>query len=366
MKNSSVPFFDFKLAPQSLKMEWKNVISQTIDHGIFINGPQVSQFEYNWSKSIGVKHSIAVGNGLDALTIGLRAMGVGKGARVAVPAHTFIASWLAIDLVGATPIGIDVDQNGLLDLSELYKINKNIDVVMPVHMHGSMVDMENLCEWAKSRDIKIIEDASQSHYASQNEKFAGTFGVVGAFSLYPTKNLGAIGDAGVISTNSDEIAKKVRSIANYGSEPKNKYVHTIEGVNSRLDEIQAAVLNVNLKYLQEWNQKRIKLADYVIDRLSGQYTFLQKESPSVRHHLIIKTTKREEIMSILRQTQIGFDVHYPYFAAEEFYKMTGKSVPQFPNSENLSKEILSIPISQWHTFEQMDTVIRALQEVDES
>ena len=124
MKNSSVPFFDFKLAPQSLKMEWKNVISQTIDHGIFINGPQVSQFEYNWSKSIGVKHSIAVGNGLDALTIGLRAMGVGKGARVAVPAHTFIASWLAIDLVGATPIGIDVDQNGLLDLSELYKINK--------------------------------------------------------------------------------------------------------------------------------------------------------------------------------------------------------------------------------------------------
>lgn len=354
-----VPFFSLIKAPDSLKAEWASAVKLVIESGQFIGGPQVRKFEENWAASVGVKHAIGVGNGLDGLVVALRALGVGAGDTVAVPAHTFIATWNAVKLVDATPVGIDVDELGLMDLDILESLDVEIKCVIPVHMHGAMVDMKRLSAWAKNNKVLIVEDASQAHLANSGDLKAGQVADIGVFSLYPTKNLGALGDAGVVVTDNHELALKVRSYTNYGASTKDKYHHEAFGVNSRLDSIQAAVLNVNLNYLNEWNNRRRSIAQQYIENLEeGSKLKILNNQPnsSVWHHFPIISNERDELMRSLKSNGITGEIHYPRTAAAEYFEITGDSRIDFPRAQDLAKNIISLPISPWHTQNEIQQV----------
>lgn len=357
MVSRNVPYFSFSMAPEDLKTNWKNALGSVVDTGVFIGGPQVLEFETEFSRFLGVQESVGVGNGLDGLTIALKALGIGKGHLVAVPAHTFIACWLAIDIVGATAIGIDVDECGLIDLNKLKKLSIEIDAVMPVHLHGAMVDMRELMTWASEKQIKVIEDASQAHGALQDGKYAGTWGDAGVFSLYPSKNLGAAGDAGIIIFRDSANSVIARSIRSYGSNPQNKYDHRILGMNSRLDPIQAAILSVNLPLLNNWNEKRNVLGQRYSLRLSGTFRILQDESHnSIRHHYPILVSNPTESIEYLNNFGIGVERHYPELAAKAYNRLRDLPGQSFAIAEAISTRTISLPISQWHTLEDVDYV----------
>lgn len=346
-----VPFFSFELVPSDHKNQWKNAIARAIDAGRFVGGDLVSEFEHNWGLAINAKYSIGVGNGFDGLVIALKALGVGPGDRVAVPAHTFIATWNAVSAVGATPVGVDVDNSGLLDLNELKKIS-NLKCVIPVHMHGAMVDMAKLTDWTSVNSIRVIEDASQAHFAKSQYGYAGTLGDIGVFSMYPTKNLGALGDAGIVVTDNVSIEKFIRTFANYGASREDKYFHNVFGVNSRLDTIQAAVLLVNLTKSQSWTEHRKHLAKIYLENIknndSVRFMYSNPEI-SVWHHFPILTDRRSLLIEHLQQNNIGSEIHYPNLAGHEFSRMMGQNSVNYPIGESISKSILSLPISQWHT-----------------
>jgi dTDP-4-amino-4,6-dideoxygalactose transaminase len=358
-----VPFFDFGLAPRKLRRSWKKSIYEVLETNQYIRGQHVNKFEQDWADSIGIKHAIGVGNGLDGLVLALKALGIGKGNTVAVPSHTFIATWNAVHLTGATPVGVDVDSSGLLDLNLLDNLDVRIDAVIPVHMHGMCVNMDQLTTWARNKGVRLIEDASQAHFAKIGEKFVGTFGDVGVFSLYPSKNLGALGDAGVVVTNSDEIAELVRQDSNYGSAVGNKYLHQSIGTNSRLDTIQASILSKNLERLDESNKHRRRLAKLYIDGINenANVKIVHKDSAtSVWHHFTVLAKSREKMIQHLKSQGIQTEVHYPNLAAHEYESLTGQILNVYPNGEKIANQILSLPISQWHTSKQITNVIKAI------
>lgn len=360
--NKDIPFFSYAQAPQGLKSEWMRAIQDVVESGNFISGHYVKKFEEEWTLAIGSKYSIGVSNGLDGLVLALTALGIGEGDLVAVPAHTFFATWIAVLRTGATPMGIDVDANGLLDLEILFSLKMKIKAVIPVHMHGAMVNMLKLCSWAKSQGVFVVEDASQSHLAKIDERSSGNWGEVGVFSLYPSKNLGALGDAGVVVTSDEKIAMTIRKLANYGSDVKNKYKHQLIGYNNRLDSIQAAILSVNLKYLKEWNNTRVDLAAKYLGLFEGnQIQILHNaEINSVRHHFCILHENRDRLMQELRKDGIGSEIHYPFTAASEYQNIMKLDKIDFPNATKLSKQILSIPLSQWHSVEQVQKVAHSV------
>lgn len=362
-----IPFFSFKKAPRSLIDEWKTAIAKVIDSGEFIGGEIVEQFENEWAKSIGTPFAVGVGNGLDGLTIALKVMGIGKGKTVAVPSHTFIASWLAIDIAGATPIGIDVDRNGLIDLDELFSLDPTPDAVMPVHLHGAMVDMPRIRQWAMENHVIVIEDASQAHYATIDSKFSGAWSDAGVFSLYPTKNLGAIGDAGVINFNNEVDANLAKSIRSYGVVRENKYIHQRLGVNSRLDPIQAGVLQVNLKYLPKWNSHRIFLGKIYCEKLFHKFNILQPEElNSVRHHFPILVSDPVATGRYLLENGIGSQRHYPEVAANSYARIHQKPQSVFRNAQKIADHEISLPISPWHSSDEIEIICDLLNKGVES
>lgn len=362
-KMFKVPFVDFSKIPPQIISEQKSAASSVIDDGFFIGGPRVTQFEIQWANLIGTTFAVGVGNGLDGLVLALKALGIGKDDLVAVPSHTFIATWNAIALVGATPIGIDVDRFGLIDISILESEDRKFAAVIPVHMHGMMVDMVRLNAWAQSKSVRVIEDASQAHLAYSQGKFAGNYSDVGVFSLYPSKNLGALGDAGINVTSSFELAEKMRSGRNYGASNDDKYFHDSLGVNSRLDPIQAAFLSVNLKYLKRWNQARTKLAMCYLEKLNPNefFNFLNPGSQaSVWHHFPILTNNRTTLQRFLLAQGIQTEIHYPHLASKEYARITGHAPEYAPIGQNISDRILSLPISPWHTRDQILYVCESL------
>ena len=356
-----IPYFSFQKAPKTLIDEWKFAISNVIDQGLFIGGETVELFEKEWAKTIGTPYAVGVGNGLDGLTIALQVLGIGVGKTVAVPAHTFIASWSAIDIAGATPIGVDVDANGLLDLDKLFSSKVIPDAVMPVHLHGAMVDMPRLSQWAKANGVKIIEDASQAHLASTHSKYAGTWSDAGVFSLYPSKNLGAIGDAGIINFHNEKDSNLAKSIRSYGSDPSNKYIHQRPGVNSRLDSIQAAVLRVNLNYLSSWNKNRIALGKIYSQKLDQRFNILQSEElNSVRHHFPILVSDPVATGKYLLENGIGTERHYPEIAAHAYSRFHNMAQGIFHNAQKITRHVISLPISQWHSSSEIEIVCETL------
>jgi dTDP-4-amino-4,6-dideoxygalactose transaminase len=353
-----IDFFSYKSAPADLKKEWQLAISEVIDSGQFIGGAAVSDFENNWSQYLGIRHAIGVGNGYDALVIALKALEIGPGDFVAVPSHTFIATWLAVDAVGATPIGIDCDASGLMDLNLLDSENTLFSAVIPVHMHGQMIDMQQVMNWARKNNTKVIEDCAQAHGASIHGKKSGTWGDIGAFSFYPTKNLGAIGDAGALVTDNDDLANRMRSIANYGKANGQKYQYEHLGINSRLDPIQAAVLNVNIKYLDSWNTARKIVADKYTKALSelGIQLFPQSKE-SVFHHYIALSENRDITKELLGENGVKTEIHYSESAEVIYNKLNNNSQIKSPRANKLSNKTISLPLSPWITDFEINYVL---------
>jgi dTDP-4-amino-4,6-dideoxygalactose transaminase len=342
------PFFSFSSAPLVLKDSWRHALSEVIESGIFINGPQKKSFELEFAEYIGSEFAIGVSNGLDGLILALESCGIGPGKKVAVPNHTFIATWLAVHHVGAVPIGIAVDEQGLMDLIELNSKIDEIDAVIPVHMHGGQVNMVQLLEITKKKNVVTIEDASQCHGGIIDGKKIGTFGDVGVFSLYPTKNLGALGDAGIVVTNTKLIADRIREISSYGSTLENKYNHKAPGRNARMDEIQASILRINLKYLDDWNSHRIHIAKEYKSVFSRKgIPFLTTEG-SIFHHFIIFSENRDALRNKLLNTGVITEVYYPNPAYREYFEMVKNSNYNLEkNAEYLSNNTIALPISQW-------------------
>ena len=355
-----IAYFSFDRVPFYIKKSWVKSFKKVINNGEFIGGKYVDEFELNFAEYLNVKHVIGVGNGYDALEISLRALDVKEGDYVAVPVHTFIATWLAVQAVGATPVGIDCDANGLMDLNELEVSTYNFKAVIPVHMHGRMVNMKRLLDWATLKNVKIIEDCAQSHGAEQLHIKSGAWGEFGAFPFYPTKNLGALGDAGAISTNSDELAAKVRMIANYGSDKKNKYKYICLGVNSRLDPVQAGILSVNLKKLDLWNNRRRNIAEKYLQNVDGLKNDLIKSEDSVWHHFTILVKNREQVMKLFNENKIGTEIHYPELASDIYSKLTNNVLGNFPNARYFVSHVLSIPIYPWLDKKAIRRVIKLM------
>ena len=273
-----------------------------------------------------------------------------------------MATWLAVGAVGATPVGIDCSDSGLMNLELLESSKSKFSAVIPVHMHGQMVDMPRLVNWAKTNGVKVIEDCAQAHGARINGKLAGTWGEFGAYSFYPTKNLGALGDAGALVTNDASLASDARSYVNYGSVPGNKYEYQFNGINSRLDPIQAAVLSVNLRYLDSWNARRNEIANIYNSRFQmlGIKT-LKIKSNSVYHHFIIESENRDTTRALLDLIGVKTEIHYPECAEISYSKFRKNYVAgENKNASMLSSKTLSLPISPWMRDESLEFVINSL------
>lgn len=334
-----------------------------------ILGPNVKKFEEEFAKYCGVKYAIGVANGLDALHLILKAMNIGSNDEVIIPSHTFIASALAVQSVGAKPVFIDVDIDTYnMDPSLIEEaITPNTKAIMPVHMHGLPCDMEKITLIAKKYNLKVIEDSAQAHGALVHKRKCGSFGQAAAFSLYPTKNLGCYGDGGIITTSDDLIAEKLYALRSYGSQIK--YQHDLPGVNSRLDEIQAAALLVKLPYLDQWNKKRAEIASLYKSKLENlSQIILPLSSPGmthIYHHFVIRLESkkgRDDLQKYLKTHGITTVIHYPTpLHLEKVFMQEGR-LAKLRNSELFSDTALSLPISPFITHQEVEFVLHHIKQ----
>lgn len=359
-----IKFFSFDYASPDVKSAWKKATETVIDSGVFIGGEVVQRFESEFSRILEIEHCIGVSNGYDGLELALRSLGISNGDKVVVPAHTFIATWNAVLAIGGEPIGIDVGADAQMDISRLYQVLKsqNIKCVITVHMHGSMSDIGAIVEICEKEGIPVIEDSSQAHFARKDGVMAGTKATVGVFSLYPTKNLGAVGDAGVVVTKSLKLANSIRGMANYGAKSGTKYIHELIGFNKRLDTIQAAVLLINLSYIEEWNRVRNFFADKYQEACNSiGLDFISGHVGSVWHHFCVLTENRDQLKRFLELNKIGTEIHYPRVASLEVDSILARPVNRYFRAEELSRTTLSLPLSQFHTEEMIERVINVLK-----
>lgn len=357
-----IPFVDLKAQYQTLKNEINTAIADVLEKTNFILGEPVTKFETDFANFCGSKYSVGVSSGTDALYLALKAINIGLGDEVIIPANTFVATAIAVSQTGATPVLADVDyQNFNLDLAKLEKkITAKTKAIIPVHLYGQMVDMDKLMSIANKYNLPVIEDACQAHGATWGNKPAGSYGLIGCFSFYPGKNLGAYGDAGAIVTSDEAICEKIRMLRNYGS--KIKYHHDTIGYNNRLDTLQAAILNVKLKYLSDWNNKRLNNARLYNQKLSNIKEIILPEIPdeSNRHifHLyVIRAKDRDNLLKYLNDNGVQAGIHYPIpIYGLGAYAHLHLSGADFPVTEQLSKEIISLPMFAELSEEQITIV----------
>jgi dTDP-4-amino-4,6-dideoxygalactose transaminase len=331
----------------------------------FVLGSEVAEFEAAFARFVGVRHCVGVANGTDALELALRALDVGAGDEVVVPTNSFVASALAVARAGAVPVLVDCEAaTGLLDVADVErKLGPRTRAIMPVHLYGQVAPMERLAPLAEARGIAIVEDAAQAQGARRQGRTAGCFGAVAATSFYPGKNLGAYGDAGAVLTGRDEIASRLRALRNYGSEVK--YVHPETGFNSRLDTLQAVVLNAKLKRLAGWNAARRRAAQRYDELLAGlPGLVLPTTLPGNEHiwHLyVVRVPRRDEVFARLQAAGIGAGIHYPtpIHLLGAFRKLGGRR-GDHPVAERLAGEVLSLPIFPEITPEQQERTAAAL------
>ncbi len=343
-----VPFVDLYAQYQTIKNEIDAAISKTIQNSSYIGGTAVQKFEEAFAVYTGVKHVIACANGTDSLEIILKAWGIGPGDEVIVPAHSWISTSEAVGNVGAIPVFVDIEEDYFtIDVSLVEKaITSKTKAIIPVHLYGHPADMPAIMQLAGKYNLKVMEDCAQSHGAAINGKKTGSFGHAASYSFYPGKNLGAYGDAGCITTNNDELAEKVRMIANHGQ--KGKHNHLIEGRNSRLDGLQAAILLAKLPFLEQWTEARIKHAANYTALLKNAGLATPKIKDGYRHvfHLyVIKTKHREELMQFLKKNEVETAIHYPQ--ALPFlpcYSNRSYQAEDFPAAFANQSLILSLPL----------------------
>jgi dTDP-4-amino-4,6-dideoxygalactose transaminase len=344
-----IPFNSFSYTNKLLKAEIMQAFEQFFDSEYYILGKSVQAFEQRYAELSRVNHCIGLSNGLDALHIALRVLGVGKGDEVIVPSNTYIATVLAVSYVDATPVLVEPDAKtyNLNPEKIAEKITSKTKVIMPVHLYGQACEMGKIMTLAEKYNLWVIEDNAQAHLATYKGKMTGSFGNINGTSFYPTKNLGALGDAGAITTNSEALAQKARLLRNYGSEKR--YYNEVIGMNSRLDENQAAFLNVKLNYLAEWTEQRQRIAAFYQENLANTGDLVlpttAKDCSHVYHLYIIKTEKRDELQNYLSQHGIGTLIHYPIPPhLQEAYKYLNYTKGDFPIAENLAATCLSLPL----------------------
>jgi dTDP-4-amino-4,6-dideoxygalactose transaminase len=353
-----VPFLNLKKAYIELKPELDALWQDINKDSFYILGSRLEKFEKEFANYLGVQHVIGVGDGLDALNLSIRALDIGAGDEVIVPAHTYIASWLAVSEAGATPVPVEVDETTyLIDPSKIEEaITDKTRAIMVVHLYGLVCDIQSIKALANKYNLKIIEDSAQAHGAfdvSSGIK-AGALSNISGFSFYPGKNLGCFGDGGCISTNDTALAEKLRLLRNYGS--KRRYEHEVVGINSRLDELQAGVLSIKLKYLDEWNKRRQKLAHVYLEELKdiAELTLPEYNDGHVWHSLAIKTARRDELKEFLASKGISTIIHYPKpIYLQGAYKNMNLKAGAFKTTEKISNEILSLPIGPHLTEEEV-------------
>ncbi len=357
----SVPFLDLRTQFQSLKDELLPELEAIMSQAAFIGGPALKDFETDFAAYCGAAHAVGVGNGTDALQLALRAAGIGEGDEVITAANTFVATVEAIVLAGAKPVLVDMDPATYhLDISRLEEaISPKTRAIMPVHLYGDPVDMDPVLEIAERRGVMVIEDAAQAHGAEYKGRRCGSMGDLAGFSFYPGKNLGAYGDGGAVTTRHEDLAMKVRQVGDHGS--LKKYVHEILGTNSRLDSLQAKVLQVKLKHLDAWNEGRRRAAAGYRERLGGQEALqlpLEREGHLPVYHLyVIRSAKVEAIDAVLKEAGIGFGYHYPKpVHLQPPFSQLGYAEGDLPESEKGAVEILSLPMFPELTDAQLDQV----------
>lgn len=363
-----IPFVDLKAQYNSIKNEVDQAISDVISKTAFIGGTYAKSFEGNFAKFCNVKHCVGVGNGTDALFIALKALGIGHGDEVITVANSFIATSEAITSTGARVVFVDMHPATYnIDVTKIEeKITPKTKAIIPVHLYGQPADMGLIMDIARKHNLKVIEDAAQAHGAVYKDCTIGSIGDMACFSFYPGKNLGAYGDAGAIVTNDEDLAIKARMIANHGR--IDKYNHQIEGVNSRLDGIQAAVLDIKLKYLDEWTESRRRNAYLYNEHLKDTNLVTPVEIDNVKavYHLYVVRVKaevREQFQDFLKSKGIATGIHYPIalpnLLAYQYLKHTEND---FPESSTASQEVVSLPMFPELTEEQIKYVAVSIKE----
>ena len=355
------------LRPQYLmfKEEYDKAALEALDSGWYVLGEKVSQFEKEFADYVGVNHCVGLNSGLDALSLAFRALGIGKGDEVVVPANTYIASVLGVTENGARPIFVEPDEFYNIDPARIEEaITERTKAILPVHLYGQPARMEEIMAIAKKYNLFVVEDCAQAHGATINGKNIGTFGDINCFSFFPTKNLGAFGDAGAIVTDSEELAERVRLLRNYGS--VKKYYHEIEGVNSRLDEFQAALLSVKLTHMAELEDDRRRVAEKYLKEITNPLLELPKIKDGFKHvwHLfVVRCNQRDELQEFLSDNGIGTQIHYPVPPhLSGAYKRFGYKKGDFPITEDYADTVLSLPLYNGMTNEEVDYVIQKINE----
>ncbi len=365
---AGVPFLDLHAAYDELRAETDAAVARVLESGWYLLGEELTRFEQHFAAYVGTPHAIGVANGLDALVLALRALGIGSGDDVLVPSNTYIATWLAVTQVGARPSPVEPEARTYnIDPQRLDEARTpRTRAVLPVHLYGQPADMESICAFAAQHDLHVIEDAAQAHGARYRGRRVGAFGDAAGWSFYPTKNLGAIGDGGAVTTRHAAVAEQVSVLRNYGS--RVKYLNEVQGVNSRLDEVHAAVLDVRLRVLDRWNARRTRQA--------ARYSEALRHSPLVLPHIpewaecawhlyVVRVpgdaAYRDHVQQRLTAAGVGSMVHYPLPPhRQRAYASSGFSVDAFPIASMIARSALSLPIGPHLTTTQQDTVIEAL------
>ncbi len=357
-----IKFLDLKKVNNQYKEKTSQNIKRVVDSGWYILGNEVKEFENKFATYCGVKHCIGVANGLDALILIIKAYGFGTGDEIIVPANTYIASILAISANGATPVLVEPDINTYnIDPSKIEeKITAKTKAIMVVHLYGQAVKMNKVYELAQKYDLKIIEDSAQAHGANFKGKKTGNLGDASGFSFYPGKNLGALGDGGAITTNDDKLTEKIRILRNYGSEKK--YENCYKGFNSRLDEIQSAILKSKLEFLDRDNERRREIAKHYRKNIKNKdiiLPYVEDESSHVWHLFVLRTKNREELKRYLLENSIQSMIHYPVAPhKQEAYKELNHLY--LPITEQIHKEVLSLPISPILKKEDSEKIVEVM------
>lgn len=371
--NVQVPFVDFSFQHGPIQAELDAALQSVVQRGDFVLGQAVSDFEASFASACGTGYGVGVGCGTDAIALGLQACGIGPGDEVLVPANTFVATLIGVMRTGATPVLVDCDRaTALIDLEAAARaVTPNTRAIVPVHLYGQMVSPGSLLDFAQAYKVLIFEDAAQAHLAEREGYRAGSIGIAAAFSFYPSKNLGAFGDGGMVVTQDASVAQTLRSLRNYGA-PR-KYYHTDYGTNSRLDTIQAAVLQVKLPHLHDWNQSRNQAAQHYDQLLAPlqDYGIVPMRNDSgaghVYHLYVLRTEAscsldRAQIQTGLEQQGIQTGIHYPLPChLQPAFQKLGYQPGDFPNAEALCDQIVSLPMFPGLKFGQIQLVVSSLK-----
>jgi dTDP-4-amino-4,6-dideoxygalactose transaminase len=343
-----IPFLDIGATYKELKHEIDAAVQRVLDSGWYVLGSEVEAFENEWATYCAAEHSVGISNGLDALTLALRALEVGPGDEVIVPSNTYIATWLAVTGVGAQPIPVEPDPNTYNIDPKLIRaaITSATKAIIPVHLYGQPADLDPILEIAREHGLRVIEDAAQAHGSSYKGRRIGSHSDVVCWSFYPGKNLGAFGDGGAITTNDGVIAEKIRLLRNYGS--STKYVNEVRGTNARLDSMQAAILRVKLGYLDIWNQRRTAIASFYTRELQGT-NLIQPYVPvwaePVWHLYVVRSQERNSLQKRLADAKVSTMIHYPVPPhMQQAYADLGIKRETLPIANMLAEEVLSLPI----------------------